>query len=228
MRLNHYIAQAGICSRRKAAELIKDGHVSVNNAIVTEPYYVVQSKDVVRYKKKVVKAESFTYILLNKPAGVITTTADEKGRISITDLIPKKVGRVFPVGRLDKDTTGLILLTNDGELAQKLAHPKFDVKKVYRATVDRPVLHKDMLAMRKGIRTRYGRLKADAVSWPNLKNRAIVQITLHSGKKRIIRRLLEHFDYKVRKLDRIGYAGLTKKGLKPGQWRTVNLDEIQR
>ncbi len=229
MHLNHFLAQAGICSRRNAAELIKSGQVRVNNTVKKEPGYLVKPTDVVKYKNRIVKPQEKIYILLNKPTGYITTTADELGRKTILHLIPKAMEkRLFPVGRLDKDTTGLILLTNDGDLAQKLAHPRYEIKKVYEATLDKSLATEDAAQIRKGVKLRDGKALIDALSFSDLKNKKIVKVTLHSGKKRIIRRIFEHCDYEVRKLDRINYAGLTQRGLKRGAWRYLNAKEIEK
>jgi len=229
MHLNHYLAQAGICSRRNAAQLIKEGHVYVNGAIQKDPSYQVQETDSVKYKGRIVKLLQKVYILLNKPAGYVTTTADEMGRKTILDLLPKKAQKgLFPVGRLDMDTTGLILLTNDGDLAQKLAHPSYEIKKVYEATLDKPLTSQHAAIIRKGVKLRDGKATVDALSFPNLKNRRIVKVSLHSGKKRIIRRIFGHFEYEVRKLDRINYAGLTQRGLKRGAWRQLSEREIDK
>ena len=228
MHLNHYIAQAGICSRRKAVDLIKAGDITVNNKPMIKPSYQVKESDTVRYKKRIIKAESFAYIMLNKPKGVITTAIDQHGRKTVFDCIKRgpKV-RLFAIGRLDKDTTGLLLLTNDGALTQKLAHPKYNVKKVYHVTLDKSLEKLDAQKIMRGLRLRDGIARVDHITHPNAKNKTIVKITLHSGKKLIIRRIFEHLHYFVRKLDRINYAGLTKKALKSGQWRYLTKNEIQ-
>jgi 23S rRNA pseudouridine2605 synthase len=229
MHLNHYLAQAGLFSRRNAAILIKSGQVYVNDVIQKDPSYQVKENDAVKYKGRLIKLQSKIYILLNKPAGYVTTTADEMGRKTIFNLLPKKLQKgLFPVGRLDMDTTGLILLTNDGELAQKLAHPHYEIKKVYEATLDKPLSSLHAAAIKKGIKLKDSKATVDALSFPSLKNKRIVKITLHSGKKRIIRRIFGHFNYEVRKLDRINYAGLTQRGLKPGAWRYLSNREIEK
>jgi 23S rRNA pseudouridine2605 synthase len=226
--LNHYLAQAGICSRRKAVALIKEGLVSINNAIITTPTYQVKPTDVVRYKKRVIKPDPYIYVLVNKPAGYVSTTADEMGRNTVLDLVPlAQKKRLYPIGRLDKETTGLIVLTNDGSLAQKLSHPTFEIQKVYQATLDQPCLPDHIQKIKKGIRLKDGIARVDSVNIPNLKNRQIVRIALHSGKKHIIRRIFEALDLKVKKLDRINYAGLTQKDLKPGAWRYLKEDEVE-
>lgn len=229
MFLNHYLAQAGICSRRKAIEFIKAGLVSINNAVITTPTYQVKPTDTVRYKKRVINLEQPIYILLNKPSGYISTTADELGRQTIFDLISvAKKKRLFPIGRLDKETTGLIVLTNDGNLAQKLSHPQYAIKKVYDATLDKPFELALLKKVKKGIRLRDGIARVDSATVPDLKKRQVVRVALHSGKKHIIRRIFEALEYKVKKLDRINYAGLTKKGLKRGAWRYLKKEEIEK
>lgn len=228
MNLNHYISQTGLCSRRNATVLIKGGQVSINNFVIKDPAYQVKKTDVVRYKKRVIKPEEKIYILLNKPMGYVTTTADELGRKTVLDLISgadKK--RLFPIGRLDKETTGLIILTNDGQLSQQLAHPRYEIKKVYHAILDKPLTHEHALQLKKGFRLRDGIIRIDGLSYPDSKNKNVVKVTLHSGKKRIVRRMFEHLEYMVRKLDRTNYAGLTQKGLRVGMWRNLTDEEIQ-
>ncbi|MGE0206822.1 MAG: pseudouridine synthase [Candidatus Babeliales bacterium] len=226
MFLNHYLAQAGICSRRKAVELIKDELVTVNGVIVSEPTYKVQPKDSVKFNGKLIKVEEKTYILLNKPKGYVSSTDDEFGRKTIFELIPlAQKKRLFSIGRLDRDTTGLIVLTNDGQLAQDLGHPRHGIQKVYEVTLDKPLLSEHKSMIKKGIRLRDGLIKVDSLK-DDPKNKAIVFVTLHSGKKRVIRRLFAELDYDVKKLDRIRFAGLTKKGLKPGMWRLLSKDEV--
>jgi 23S rRNA pseudouridine2605 synthase len=225
MVLNHYLAQAGICSRRKAVQLIKDSLVTVNGVVVTNPAYQVKETDAVKCNNKLIKHQEKIYLLLNKPKGYVTTASDELGRKTVFDLVSlAHKTRLFTVGRLDKDTTGLIVLTNDGDLAQKLAHPRYQIKKIYEATLDKPLPEEDMLIIKKGIRLRDGIIKVDALA--SFDRGMTIKVTLHSGKKRVIRRIFEALDYKVKKLDRINYAGLAKKGLQPGAWRFLTAAEI--
>lgn len=228
MSLSKFIAQAGFCSRRQATELIKEGRVKVNNKVVTEPGYKVAPTDSVKVGRRIIKAEARVYIILNKPKGYVTTAADEKGRLTVLNLIGKRVKqRVYPVGRLDLQTTGLLLLTNDGDLTQKLAHPKHEIKKGYIATLDKSLEKSVMAKIKKGVRLRDGRVKIDAISCLSSKcNR--VKVILHSGKYRILRRLFEHFGYEVTALDRSQYAGLKKSGLAQGSWRYLTAAEIKR
>ena len=227
MKLNLYIANAGICSRRKATQIIKEGKVTVNHFPVTEPGYEVREKDTVRIGKMVIKPEHKVYILFNEPPECVTTTSDELGRSNIMDFIKLKE-RVYPVGRLDYDTSGLLLLTNDGQLAQKLAHPKFEVQKIYHIVLDKPLMHKDLVGLKKGMSIDNQKIIVDAIAYAGKSKKGLV-ITIHSGKYRVIRRLFELLGYSIVKLDRVGYAGLTKKGLsQQGKWRYLKQKEIDR
>ncbi len=227
--LSKYLAQAGVASRRKAVELIEEGAVAVNGKIVTEPGYKLKETDSVTCNGKLVRSEKRIYILLNKPRNYITTTADEKGRKTILDLLPASIKtRLFPVGRLDRDTTGLLLITNDGHLAQLLAHPRYEVEKVYAATLDRLLRHEDLQVMKQGIHLKDGFIKVDDIRYVKDLPRNHVKVTLHSGKNRIVRRIFESFGYDVKRLDRLEYAGLTKKGLPVGGWRYLTDGEIKR
>ncbi|MEX0940905.1 MAG: pseudouridine synthase [Candidatus Babeliales bacterium] len=229
MHLNHYIAQAGICSRRKAVDLIKEKKISVNNQIITNPSYQVKENDIVKYQKKVISAQQNVYILLNKPKGYVSTTSDELGRKTIFDLIGSTTAkRLYPVGRLDKDTTGLIIITNDGQLTQKLAHPKFEIQKTYLATLDKPLSHEDFQRIRQGIKLVDGFIRVDSIAYANIKNKKKVKVKLHSGKKRVIRRIFQLLDYQVTELDRVQFAGLTKKNLKKGSWRYLTAEEVKQ
>ena len=230
MQLNKYLAHAGICSRRQAEGYIRQGLVTINHAIVTEPGYRVQPDDQVRYKKKVVRLEQKMYLLVNKPVGVVTTTTDDKGRPTVMDLLkPKKIKkRLYPVGRLDYATSGVLLLTNDGELAQKLAHPRYKIAKTYLVHLDKPIAPGDLDKIRIGVRIDNQRIKVDALSYLNKRKQDLVKMTIHSGKYRVIRRILERFGYSVKKLDRISFAGLSAKGLSHGQWRELKPAEVER
>ncbi len=226
MRINKYIAACGVCSRRKAEELIADQKVFVNGDVITDLSYQVQDKDVVEVKGARIKVQKHVYILLNKPLDVVTTVKDERGRKTVLDVIGKKIKeRIYPVGRLDRATTGLLLLTSDGDFAQQLAHPKHQVPKVYVVKVNKPFV--DMSKLRKGVRLRDdGVVKVDSVSYSRKDTKRYVRVTLHSGKYRVVRRLFSTLGYIVQTLDRVKYAHLTKKGLPIGAWRKLSLAEI--
>ena len=226
--LNKYLSNAGVCSRRKAVEYIKKGWVTVNGLVIKEPGYKVLPEDKVIFKKKIIRREPKIYVLINKPKDYITTVADQKGRRTVIDLVKDVVGsRIYPVGRLDRMTTGLLLLTNDGQLAQKLAHPKYKVKKVYSVMLDRPLKHEDRGKIYKGVTLKDGVIAADKINYVLGKSKSHVRIQIHSGKNRVIRRIFEYLGYKVLKLDRINYAGLTKRGISIGRWRNLTKDEIK-
>jgi len=228
MPLNKFLSISGVCSRRNAVELIKSGLVEVNDVVITEPGYKVSPQDTVKCKSKLVRKQKKVYILLNKPKDYITTSRDEKGRRMVLDLLQGVVKeRIYPVGRLDRFTTGLLLLTNDGELSQRLAHPSFEVKKVYTALLDQPLAHEDLFKIKKGVLLKDGLIAADKVFYIPGKSRKNVRIQLHSGKNKVVRRIFKKLGYNVVKLDRINYAGLTKKGLSLGRWRFLKKEEIQ-
>ncbi len=227
MQLNKFLAAAGVASRRKAAELIKQALVKVNNRIVTEPAYAVKDNDIVTVKGKHVRVQEPVYILLNKPAGFITTTFDEKGRATVMELLGKKFKeRLYPVGRLDRNTTGLLLITNDGAVAQRLSHPRYEITKVYQVALHKTLYESDRQRIIKGVRLPDGNVKVDRISYPLGPRKNRVRLTLHSGKYRVVRRLFEELGYKVKKLDRIGYAMLSKRGLPLGSWRRLSKKEI--
>lgn len=229
MQLNKYLAYAGISSRRKSAELIKQGLVSINNWVVTEPGYVVKSTDAVRVNKKLIVPEQNVYVLLNKPKGYITTTDDEKNRPTVLDLLvdSKITQNLKPVGRLDRDTTGLLLLTNDGNLAQRLSHPRYEISKTYIVTLNRPFDFRDSDALKNGVTLPDGEAFVDGIQTLN-QSKTRLKVLLHSGKNRIIRRLFDHFGYTVTKLDRTGYDDLSKKNLPVGRWRFLTPKEINQ
>ncbi len=225
-QLNKYIAESGICSRRKATDLIKTGQISINENIVTDPTYRLQKNDIVKYNGSKIKPQRKVYILLNKPKDYITTRSDERGRKTVLELIDSKIKeRIFPIGRLDRATTGLLILTNDGELSQKLAHPSNEVEKVYQVTLKEELRREDFIKLSKGLTLEDGFIKPDFISF-NGKQKKIVNIGLHSGKNRIVRRLFEYLGYHLSKLDRIQYAGLTKENLAQGKWRFLTTEEI--
>lgn len=224
MQLNKYLAHAGVCSRRKAEEYIKQGAVTINGRVERTCGYRVIENDTVVCLGRTVIPEKKVYILLNKPAGYVTTVSDEEGRATVIDLIPKSLGRIYPVGRLDKETTGLLLLTNDGELAQRLAHPRYDVPKVYIAKLDRPFSQEDMERLKKGVMLLDGFIKPDAVEYAG--KHFVVKIQIHCGKNRIVRRIFKHLGYSVQVLFRSHYAGISDKGLALGRWRFLSPYEV--
>ena len=228
VRLNKFISNAGICSRRQADEYIKAGYVTINDQTVLEMGYKVQPKDVVKFKGKKVQNDKKVYILLNKPKGYLTTVSDDRERKTVMELVNTvKDARIYPVGRLDRNSTGVLLLTNDGELAQKLSHPSGEVTKVYQVELDKPLAQKDLLKIREGVELEDGKANVDQADYtlPRGDDR-FVGVELHSGKNRIVRRIFESLDYEVQKLDRVLYAGLTKKNLPRGKWRFLSEKEI--
>ncbi len=228
MRLNKFVAHAGICSRRQAVDYIKKGNVSVNGQVVLEPYYLVKPEDEVTFKGKAIKPEKKkVYILMNKPRGFITTLSDERGRKTVMDLLKGKVeARIFPVGRLDRATTGLLLLTNDGDLAKKLSHPSHKVKKVYHVVLDKELAKIDLEKIQKGVELEDGLAQVDGVDYVQGAGKTEIGIEIHIGKNRVVRRIFEHLGYEVKRLDRVYYAGLTKKDLPRGFFRDLTEREI--
>jgi 23S rRNA pseudouridine2605 synthase len=227
IRLNKYIAQSGICSRREADDLIKKGLVSINNNVVTEMGFKVKPNDLVKYQGKIILSEPFVYIIMNKPKDFITTTEDDKGRKTVMDLLVDKVNeRVFPIGRLDRNTTGVLIITNDGELSQMLTHPSFEIKKVYHVVLDKKVSQKDLDQLVNGIELEDGKVHADAVAYVESDDKRHIGIEIHSGKNRIVRRMFEHLGYDVEKLDRVSFGTFTKKDLPRGKWRHLNNYEL--
>lgn len=228
MRLNKYLAHAGIASRRKCDEHIADGLVKVNGKVVLEMGYKVQPKDKIEFNgKRIDLTKEFFYVLLNKPKNYITTTNDERDRKTVMQLVQNATDeRIYPVGRLDRQTTGLLLLTNDGELAQKMTHPKHGVKKIYHVTLNKDVTEADMEAIAKGLNLEDGEATVDQVAYVDIKKRNEVGIEIHIGKNRIVRRIFEHLGYTVERLDRVFYAGLVKKDLPRGRWRMLTDREI--
>lgn len=229
MPLNKYIAHCGITSRRDAIPLIKEGKVSVNNNIITEPGYKVKNSDIVKYNgNKLHVTKNLVYILLNKPKDYITTTNDPQGRKTVLELIKHATPeRIYPIGRLDRNTSGVLLFTNDGELTQMLTHPSYNVKKVYEAKLDKPLTKADFEKILNGIKLEDGEIHADALAYADSKDKSIIGIEIHSGRNRIVRRIFEHLGYDVKALDRVMYANLTKKNVERGKWRYLSEKEIR-
>jgi len=226
--LNVYLSRGGVCSRRAAVEIIKTGDVTVNGKVVKEPGFKVLPDDVVKYKEEIIDLEQKVYILLNKPRGYVTTASDEYGRKTVLDLVAYSAQeRLYPVGRLDRDTTGLLVITNDGYLSQKLAHPKNKVTKRYYVTLDRPVALEDIERLKKGVFLEDGKSKFDKITVIKSKLRKHIIVEIHGGKNRIIKRMFKHFGYKVVGLDRFEYAGLKKGSLAIGRWRYLEDHELQ-
>ena len=227
LRLNKFMANAGVCSRREADELIQKGLVKVNGNVVTELGVKITRNDVVEYNDKVVVAESKCYILLNKPNDTVTTSDDPNGRKTVMDLVKGACNeRIYPVGRLDRNTTGVLLLTNDGDLASKLTHPKYVKKKIYQVWTDKPISEEDMQHIADGVELEDGPIHADAISYVSPTDRKQAGIEIHSGRNRVVRRIFESLGYHVVKLDRVYFAGLTKKNLPRGRWRYLTQEEV--
>ncbi len=227
IRLNKFIANSGICSRREADNLIVSGQIYVNGEVITELGRRVTPLDVVEYQGKRIETESKVYVLLNKPKNCVTTSDDPECRTTVMDLVKNACSeRIYPVGRLDRHTTGVLLITNDGDLASKLTHPSFMKKKIYHVWLDKPVAMEDMQRIADGIELEDGEIHADALSYVKEDDLSQVGIEIHSGRNRIVRRIFEHLGYKVIKLDRVYFAGLTKKNLPRGRWRYLNEQEV--
>jgi len=226
IRLNKFVANAGICARRKADVFIANGHVTVNDTVVKEMGYRVKPNDVVKFDGTEINVTTtFVYFLMNKPKNTITTAHDDRGRKTVMDLLQNATTeRIYPVGRLDRETTGLLLLTNDGQLAKKLSHPSHNVKKVYQVELDKPLAKRHFDAIKSGITLEDGPVPVDAIHY--LSDSHIIGVEIHIGRNRIVRRIFEHFDYKVMKLDRVYYGGLTKKDLPRGRYRPLKEKEV--
>lgn len=229
MPLNKYIAHSGVCSRRDAVDIIKSGKVKVNNEVVTEPGYKISTADIVIVNgKKITPVKNLVYILLNKPKDFITTTDDEKGRKTVLDIIKKATPeKVYPVGRLDRNTSGVLLLTNDGDLTQKLTHPSNEIKKVYAVTLDKPLTKAHFDEILKGVPLEDGVANVDSLAFTDVKDKTQIGIEIHSGRNRIVRRIFEHYGYDVKNLDRVIFAGLTKKNVERGKWRFLSEKEVR-
>lgn len=228
MRLNKYVAHCGICSRRQAAEYVKAGKVSVNGQVELSPGYQIEAGDEVTFEGKIIQPEEeLVYILMNKPRGVITTVKDDQGRRTVLDLVGDKVQeRIFPVGRLDRDTSGLLLLTNDGALAEQMMHPRHETKKVYHVTLDKAVTKAHLEAIAAALELEDGPAPVNWVQHLNPDSKNEVGIELIVGRNRIVRRIFEHLGYQVRRLDRVYLGGLTKKDLPRGWWRHLSEQEV--
>ena len=227
IRLNRCLANAGICSRREADVFIQAGVVTVNGQVVTELGTRVKHTDKVMFHNQLIQSEKKVYILLNKPKNTVTTVSDPRGRMTVIDLIRGAgVERVYPVGRLDRNTTGVLLLTNDGEMTEKLTHPRFEKKKIYQVSLDKPLAVEDFDKLKEGFHLEDGFIQADELEYVKDSKRMEVGIEIHSGRNRIVRRMFEHLGYTVEKLDRVYFAGLTKYNLPRGRWRFLTEAEI--
>ena len=227
IRLNKFISNAGICSRRQADMYISAGNVTVNGAVVTTLGYKVMPSDNIKFGSNIVRSQKKEYLILNKPKNFITTMKDEKGRKTVMDLVSNSTkNRLYPVGRLDRNTLGVLLFTNDGELSKKLTHPSYEIKKMYHVFLNKSLKSEDFKAIEEGVVLKDGVLNVNEISYVIGARKSEVGITIHSGKNRIVRRLFEYLGYEVKKLDRISFGGITKKGLKRGQWRFLTEKEI--
>jgi len=227
IRLNRFIAHSGVCSRREADELIGNGLITVNGKMVTDLGTKVSAGDDIRYKNRRLSAEKKVYILMNKPRGYVTTVEDPHADQTVIDLIGDACSeRVYPVGRLDKETTGVLLLTNDGDLTGKLTHPKYKRKKIYHVFLDKAVTRNDLTLLTEGVELDDEMITADAVSYADPDDKTQIGIEIHSGQNRVVRRIFEKLGYRVKKLDRVYFAGLTKKNLQRGKWRFLSDKEI--
>jgi 23S rRNA pseudouridine2605 synthase len=227
IRLNRYIANSGVCSRREADKLIAEGDITVNGQVVTELGAKVSKSDEVLYKGKPLNVEKKVYLLLNKPRGYVTTLDDPHAEHTVMELVEHACSeRIYPVGRLDKETSGVLLFTNDGELAKKLTHPSYEKKKIYHVFLNVDFEEAHLAQIQKGIELEDGFIQADSISFVDPADRKQVGIEIHSGRNRIVRRIFAHFDYKVARLDRVYFAGLTKKNLPRGKWRFLSPKEI--
>ncbi|MHA8084466.1 pseudouridine synthase [Aquirufa antheringensis] len=226
IRLNRYIANAGICSRRDADKLIEAGEIKVNNKVITEMGYQVMPTDIVKYGNRKLNREKPVYLLLNKPKDFLTTTEDPNDRKTVMELVKNATeSRIYPVGRLDRNTTGLLLITNDGELADKLTHPSNEIEKIYQAELDKPLTDEDFEKIKEGLTLEDGEIKVDDLAKVT-PDGYVIGVKIHSGKNRIVRRIFEHLGYEVTKLDRTTFAGLTKKDLPRGSWRFLTEREL--
>jgi 23S rRNA pseudouridine2605 synthase len=229
MPLNKFMAHCGVCSRREAVELISAGKVKVNGSVVTEPGHKIEERDEVIYNgKKLFVTKNLVYILLNKPKDYITTTDDPQGRKTVLQLIKQATTeRVYPIGRLDRNTSGVLLLTNDGDLTQKLSHPSYEIKKIYEVKLDKPLTKNHFDKIVDGLTLEDGEILIDSLAYADTKDKSIIGIELHSGRNRIVRRIFEHLGYDVKGLDRVMYANLTKNNVERSKWRYLSEKEIR-
>lgn len=229
IRLNKFIARSGVCSRRDADRLIAEGKITVNGDVVTEMGTKVRLRDTIEVNGRRIVPEHLTWILLNKPKDTITTTSDERDRRTVFDLIDGKkveVDGLFPVGRLDRNTTGVLLITNDGDLAHRLMHPSYEITKMYVVSVDRPIDDADLDRLRRGIELDDGPASVDRVARPDPSDPRVIGLSIHEGRNRQVRRMMEALGYEVQSLERVRYAGLTSKGIRRGKWRRLDTDEV--
>ena len=227
VRLNKFIANSGVCSRREADTMIQAGVVTVNGEVVTELGTKVNVlKDEVRFNGETLRGEAKVYLVMNKPKGFVTTASDPHAEKTVMDLIKACPSRVYPVGRLDKATTGVLMFTNDGEIAERLTHPSYDKKKIYQVILNKPLTEESREKILSGIELQDGEISADALEYIDTEDHRKLGIEIHSGKNRIVRRIFESQGYEVRALDRVYFAGLTKKGLKKGEWRYLSEGEV--
>jgi 23S rRNA pseudouridine2605 synthase len=229
MPLNKFLAHCGVCSRRDAVTIIKEGKVKVNDAVIIEPAFKVSERDDVKFNgKKLFVSKNLVYILLNKPKDYITTTDDPQGRRTVLQLTKMATTeRIYPVGRLDRNTSGVLLLTNDGELTQKLSHPSYNITKVYEVKLDKNLTKADFDKILNGLKLEDGEIKADSLAYADAKDKSVIGIEIHSGRNRIVRRIFEHLGYDVKGLDRVMYATLTKKNVERGKWRFLSEKEVR-
>ena len=225
-RLNKFIANAGVCSRRDADALIADGKIKVNGKVVTEMGFKVQKSDKVKYNGQLIRPQNFVYVILNKPRGYITTMEDTHDRKTVMDLVKDAADeRIYPVGRLDRNTTGLLVLTNDGELSQRLTHPSYKIKKIYQVELDKPITEDHFQQIQQGVKLEDGPAYLDGLALLD-PSKKVLGVEIHIGRNRIVRRIFEHFGYEVTKLDRTMYGHLTKKVLPRGKWRILTDKEV--
>ncbi len=226
MKLSKFLSNAGYCSRRKATELIKSGMVKVKGVVIKEPFYELLPDDSVKVNNKLIAQQKKLYFLFNKPKDVICTLSDTKDRQTVAHFFSNIKERLYPIGRLDRNTTGVLLMTNDGDLTQKLSHPKFNIAKTYQVTLHKDATDETLERLRSGVKLEDGFMKVDSASFASVRSKHVLIVTIHSGKKHIIKRLFKELKYFVEKLDRVNFAGLSKKGLPLGHYRELTEKEI--
>lgn len=228
MKLSKFLATSGHCSRRKATELIKAGEVKVKGIVIYEPFYELKKDDTVKVNNKLIAVQKKLYFLFNKPTDVICTLSDTQDRTTVSNFFSNFKERLYPIGRLDRNTTGVLLMTNDGELTQKLSHPKFKISKTYQVTAHKDVSEESLQRLRDGIMLEDGMMQVDSASYASPRSKNVIIITIHSGKKHVIKRLFKEIRYFVEKLDRVNFAGLNKKGIPLGHYRELSEEEIAK